>query len=152
MNNVCENIYKTARIRAEIRRAPAAEELGIAVRTLDKYENFELRVPDDIVKKMCYLYECPNLAWQHLKKSELGEFIPDVKETNIQSAALNMADDYLKFDDAYRTIIALVADGKIDNSEKERWYRLQSELNDFASSLLTLKTANIPDSNEVKKT
>lgn len=138
MNNVCENIYKTARLNAEIRRAPAAEELGIAVRTLDKYENFELRVPDDIVKRMCYLYECPNLAWQHLKNSELGIFLPDVKQTNVQSAALNVADDFLNFDETYRTVIALVADGKIDDGEKERWQMLQKELRDFASSLLTL--------------
>lgn len=92
MNNVCENIYKTARKRADLKRAPAAEELGVAVRTLDKYENFELRVPDEIVKRMCYIYNNPHLAWQHLKKSDLGEFLPDIEETNIQSATLDMHD------------------------------------------------------------
>ena len=49
MTKMGVNIYKEARKKAEFKREPAAEELGIAVRTLDKYESFELRVPDDIV-------------------------------------------------------------------------------------------------------
>ena len=55
MTKMGVNIYKEARKKAEFKREPAAEELGIAVRTLDKYESFELRVPDDIVRRMCYL-------------------------------------------------------------------------------------------------
>ena len=141
MNNLCENIYKSARIRAEIKRSPAAEELGIATRTLDKYENFELRVPDDIVKRMCYLYNNPFLAWQHLKNSELGVFLPDIKETNVQSAALNMASEYMQFEATFKTIISLVADGKIDDKEKARWEIIKNEVKDFASALLDLTTA-----------
>lgn len=141
MNNPCENIYKSARIRAEIKRGPAAEELGIATRTLDKYENFELRVPDDIVKRMCYLYNDPHLAWRHLKNSELGMFLPDIKETNVQSAALNMAAEYMQFETTFKTIISFVADGKIDEKEMERWNRIQTEVKDFASALLELATA-----------
>lgn len=142
MNNVCENIYKTARKRADLKRAPAAEELGVAVRTLDKYENFELRVPDEIVKRMCYIYNNPHLAWQHLKKSDLGEFLPNIEETNIQSATLDMADDYYDFEKTYREIIQVVADGKIDESEKIRWSKIQSELKEFASSILSLTVAS----------
>ncbi len=141
MNNPCENIYKKARKSADLKRDPAAEELGIATRTLDKYKNFELRVPDDIVKRMCYLYKNPFLAWQHLKNSELGIFLPDIKETNVQSAALNMASEYMQFEATFKTIISIVADGKIDDKEKERWEIIKNEVKDFASALLDLTTA-----------
>ena len=141
MNNPCENIYKNARKRADLKRDPAAEELGIATRTLDKYENFELRVPDDIVKRMCYLYDYPYLAWQHLKNSELGIFLPDIKETNVQNAALNMASEYMQFEATFKTIISIVADGKIDDKEKKRWEIIKNEVKDFASALLDLTTA-----------
>lgn len=141
MNNPCENIYKKARKSADLKRDPAAEELGISTRTLDKYENFELRVPDDIVKRMCYLYNNPFLAWQHLKNSEFGVFLPDIKETNVQSAALNMASEYMQFEATFKTIISLVADGKIDDKEKESWEIIKNKVKDFASALLDLTTA-----------
>lgn len=141
MNNPCENIYKKARKSADLKRDPAAEELGIATRTLDKYENFELRVPDDIVKRMCFLYKNPYLAWQHLKNSELGIFLPDIKETNVQGAALTVASEYMNFEASFRTIISIVADGKIDNEEKERWKSIQQEVKNFAAALLDLATA-----------
>ena len=69
MNKESNNIYKNARIRAGLRREPAAEELHIDVRTLDKYEAFGGRAPDEIVKKMCELYADKYLAYLHIKKS-----------------------------------------------------------------------------------
>lgn len=138
MNNIGKNIYKEARKKADFKREPAAEELGIAVRTLDKYESFELRVPDDIVKRMCYLYQDSTLAWKHIKRSELAEFLPDIGDTDIKGAALGMADDYLNFDELYKAVVRIVSDGKISKSESEDWQEIKSKLFEFAGSLITL--------------
>lgn len=138
MTKMGGNIYKEARKKAEFKREPAAEELGIAVRTLDKYESFELRVPDDIVKRMCYLYQDPSLAWRHIKRSELAEFLPDIDDTDIKGAALGMADDYLNFDELYKAIVRIVSDGKISSSEADDWQEIRNKLFEFAGSLMTL--------------
>lgn len=138
MTKMGGNIYKEARKKAEFKREPAAEELGIAVRTLDKYESFELRVPDDIVKRMCYLYQDPSLAWRHIKRSELAEFLPDIDDTDIKGAALGMADDYLNFDELYKATVRIVSDGKISSSEADDWQEIRNKLLEFAGSLMTL--------------
>lgn len=138
MTKMGVNIYKEARKKAEFKREPAAEELGIAVRTLDKYESFELRVPDDIVRRMCYLYQDPSLAWRHIKRPELSEFLPDIEETDIKGAALGMADDYLNFDDLYKAIVKIVSDGKVCAAESEDWQEIRTKLFEFAGSLMTL--------------
>ncbi len=56
MNNSSSNIYKNARLRSGLKRDPAAEELNIDVRTLDKYESLAGNPPQDVVRKMCDLY------------------------------------------------------------------------------------------------
>lgn len=138
MNKIGKNIYREARKKADFKREPAAEEFGIVVRTLDKYESFELHVPDDIVKRMCYLYQDSTLAWKHIKRSELAEFLPDIDDTDIKGAALGMADDYLNFDELYKAVVRIVSDGKISKSESDDWQGIKSKLFEFAGSLITL--------------
>jgi len=80
MNQSCENHYKTSRKNANFTQEHASELLGIAPRTLSGYENGEAKVPEDIVVKMADVYNCPLLAWWHLKKySPLGKYLPDVQ-------------------------------------------------------------------------
>lgn len=87
---------------------------------------------------MCYLYQDPSLAWRHIKRSELSEFLPDIEETDIKGAALGMADDYLNFDDLYKAIVKIVSDGKVCAAESEDWQEIRTKLFEFAGSLMTL--------------
>ncbi|MDR2558896.1 MAG: helix-turn-helix transcriptional regulator [Oscillospiraceae bacterium] len=80
MSSNCENHYKTSRKNAGLTQEHASELLGIAPRTLCGYENGEAKVPEDIVSKMADVYNCPLLAWWHLKKySPLGKYLPHVQ-------------------------------------------------------------------------
>lgn len=90
MNKTSSNIYKNARLKAGLKREPVAEELHIDVRTLDKYEALNGKAPDDIVRKMCILYDNKFLAFQHLKRGPLGEFLPDVSNKDFKGATLEM--------------------------------------------------------------
>jgi transcriptional regulator with XRE-family HTH domain len=75
-----DNRYKLSRNNAKFTQEQAAEMLGVAPRTLSDYENERARVPDDVVAAMADVYNCPLLAWWHLKNhSVLGKFLPDVQ-------------------------------------------------------------------------
>lgn len=128
MNKISENIYKTARKRAELTREAAAEELNIATRTLDKYEAIDGCPPDDIVRMMCILYNDKFLAYQHLKKSPLGEFLPDLYENNLQGAALGVISSVNGVNSMLNDLAAICADGKINEQEREIWERNKPEL------------------------
>ncbi len=138
MNSKYENIYKIARINAGMKREPAAEELNIATRTLDKYESGELKVPDDVVKKMCFLYQNSFLAYRHLQKSELGEFLPAISETNLSAATVTVMDGYNDFTDIYKNLIKMVSDGKITKDEKCDWKEAKEQAFDLAAALIAM--------------
>ena len=138
MNEMGKNIYKDARIRAGLKREPAAEELHIDVRTLDKYEALGGKAPDEIVKAMCMLYNNRFLGYQHLKLSPLGEFLPDLEDEGLQAATLSMVDDFYGVEDALKGIIRIAADGKINDNERLEWEKHKRELMELLSSLMSL--------------
>ena len=86
MNNNCVNGYKTSRQNAGFTQEQAVELISqitggdLAVRTLSDYENGHVKkVPDEIVAAMADAYNCPILAWWHMKRnSPLGKFLPDI--------------------------------------------------------------------------
>ena len=63
-----QNIYKIARTRAGLKRDPAAEELHVPVRSLDNYEALDGSPPDDIVDRMCILYDYKYLSYASLSQ------------------------------------------------------------------------------------
>jgi transcriptional regulator with XRE-family HTH domain len=101
MSKDCENHYKMSRGNAKLTQEQAVGlieqyfldvlslERPIATRTLSDYENGHTRVPDDVVAAMADVYNCPLLAWWHLKNtSVLGKFLPDIQmpQTNSDMA------------------------------------------------------------------
>lgn len=143
MNNNTNNIYKNARIKAGLKREPVAEELHIDVRTLDKYESVNGKAPDDIVKQMCLLYDNRFLAFQHLKQSPLGEFLPDLENSDFKGATLEMVLKSQDIDDIVLEIVKIASDGKIDDNEKQKWEQAKSKVlqivSTFAAVILSEK-------------
>ncbi|MBQ8981142.1 MAG: helix-turn-helix transcriptional regulator [Eubacterium sp.] len=121
MNNLSENIYKTARKKAELTREAAAEELHIGTRTLDGYESMDGNPPDDVVRRMCILYNDRFLAYRHIKRSPLGEFIPDLFESNLQGATLGVVSSVNGLNSILAEIVDICADGQINGQEREVW-------------------------------
>lgn len=63
--------YQIARKEAGLTQLDAIEALHIADSTLSSYENGRMPVPDDIVDKMCELYQNKMLAYWHLRNSSV---------------------------------------------------------------------------------
>ena len=138
MNNSSSNIYKNARLRSGLKRDPAAEELNIDVRTLDKYESLIGNPPQDIVRKMCDLYNYPYLAWQHIKKTPLGDMLPDLTEDTFQGATLSVVSDINSVNEILNEIVQIACDGKVTADERPAWQRSKKKLIKLTSSLLSL--------------
>lgn len=82
MKEICENIYKKSRKNAGLEQIEAADKLGVSARSLQNYESEMNQTipPLDIVRNMCILYKDKGLAYKHIKKSPIGDFIPDFSE------------------------------------------------------------------------
>lgn len=142
MNKTSSNIYKNARLKAGLRREPVAEELHIDVRTLDKYESLDGRVPDDVVRKMCELYNNKYLAYLHIKKSPLGEFLPDLQPTTFEGATLTMVSSLHEVNGTINQIIKIASDGKVNDCEKADWEARCEEITRLASAILSINFAD----------
>lgn len=141
MNESSHNIYKSARIKAGLKRDPAAEELHIDVRTLDKYESLDAKAPDEVVKQMCLLYSNRYLGYQHMQGSPLGEFLPNLSEETFKCATLTMIDSFYTVNDMLKNIIQIAADGKVTDAEKSTWEINRAEMMKLASSLMAVLLA-----------
>lgn len=121
MKEICENIYKKSRKSAGLEQIEAADKLGVSARSLQNYES-ELNVtlpPLDIVRNMCILYNDKGLAYKHIKKSPIGEFIPDFSEQpSLTVATLAMISDFNKMQGMIAKIVEVAKDGIIDDSER----------------------------------
>lgn len=137
----CRNIYKNARNVSGLTREAAAEELHIGTRTLDGYESIDGKPPDDTVRRMCILYDNKFLAYQHLKKSPLGEFLPELTEDDIQGATLNLICNIKDVQDILQEIVKFAA-GHTDKQDREAIERNRTKLLALASALMTLLLAD----------
>lgn len=142
MNNLSENIYKTARKKAELTREAAAEELHIGTRTLDTYESMDGHPPEDVVRRMCILYNDRFLAYRHIKKSPLGEFLPELFENNLQGATLGVVNSVNSLNAIIVELVEICADGKINEQEKEVWERSKPTIAKAIGALTELLLAN----------
>jgi len=138
MNKTSSNIYKNARLQAGLKREPVAEELHIDVRTLDKYEALNGKAPEDIVRKMCILYDNKFLAFQHLKKGPLGEFLPDITNKDFKGATLEMIAELDNVDSILMEIVKIASDGKVNENEQEAWNRNKQQIVKLVCSLYSV--------------
>ena len=144
MSRKCGDLFKAARLRAGLKRDPAAEELHIGVRTLDAYESTsEDNEPDmDMIRRMCVLYKDPDLARQYIKRSELGEFFPeivDVQENEtFQGTTLKAVDKITEAYENIRQMIKIASDGHVNKYEENEWEKLQAMLDELIRSVASL--------------
>ncbi len=143
------DIFKSARLRSGLKREPAAEELHINVRTLDAYESIsEDNEPDfRMISQMCKLYGDRSLARHYIKRSELGEFFPEIVDITgaetLQGSTLIAVDRITTAYECVRSIVQIAADGKIESEETDEWKAVQRKLADLikaATVLLSVKS------------
>ena len=140
------DLLKSARLRSGMKREPAAEELHVNVRTLDAYESIsEDNEPDmQMIAQMCKLYGDRGLARQYIKRSELGEFFPEIVDITgaetLQGSTLMAVNSISTANDYVKSIIQIASDGKISNEEKNEWKAVQRTLADLVKAATVLIT------------
>ena len=119
MSNTQRNYYKMCRETASFSQEYAAGLLSVSPRTLSDYENDKANVPDDVVYKMCEIYDTRQLAMWHLKnKSPLGEFLPEVYEpTSVGDMVFSLAIAMDTSAEAYTAISTVMRDRKLQEEE-----------------------------------
>lgn len=141
MKEICENIFKKSRKNAGFEQIEAADKLGVSARSLQNYES-ELNVtlpPMDVVRNMCILYRDKWLAYRYMKKSPLGEFLPDFTvEPSLAVATLSMLDDFTAVQNYITRVVSVTKDGKIEKNEVKDWQDFCEVANNLINSLNSL--------------
>lgn len=134
------NIYQLARESAGYTQEKSAEILGISVESLRAYECDKRIPPDKAVIKMIEIYDTQYLAYQHLKKAELGNiYIPEIKIMDLPSAILKLLNSVNCFLKRKDELIEISADGIIDKSEVLSYKEILKDLDDITNAVMTLK-------------
>ena len=137
------NIYQTARNAAGFTQERAAELLGLSVESVKAYER-DVTIPKDpTVLRMVDVYGAPFLAVQHLRAStELARsIIPDVSETDLTKAVIQLLNRIRDFAEKHRTdrLLEIADDGRIDSIERRDFDSILKELDEIVKASLTLK-------------
>ena len=124
------NIYKVARLRAEIPQIESATDLALSRRCLAAYESGARQVPEDIVLSMMKLYRAEYLGYLHLRESRVGQIILPKLHTDKSLAACTVmaqiASDQLRI--TLNELLAIAADDMVSDSEEATFKAIQEHL------------------------
>lgn len=138
------NIYKTARIKAGKTQEGAAEAIGISVESIKAYESYSRLPPAEIVDRMCIVYDALYLAYQHNRIAS-GEIkvVPEIQVLDLPRAAIQLINKVIAFADRHRDreLLQIAEDGVIDESERELFGEIVTELDGIIQAATNLKVS-----------
>lgn len=138
------NIYKTARIKAGKTQDGAAEAIGISVESIKAYESYNRLPPAEIVDRMCIVYDALYLAYQHNRIAS-GEIkvVPEIQVLDLPRAAIQLINKVIAFADRHRDreLLQIAEDGVIDESERELFGEIVTELDGIIQTATNLKVS-----------
>lgn len=137
------NIYQSPREMKGLTQEAAAERLDISVDTLGAYEQNRRRPPDKVVLRMARLYDYPYLCYQHLATGELGDVLPEVKQTSLEQATLRLVRLIGKFAKSGRLdqLMEINEDGIITAEEQPLHDAIMAELQEITTTYFELDCA-----------
>lgn len=152
MQDKCTNIYKIARQTAGKTQERFAEMLGVSVESIKLYESGQNMPSDDIVMRMCEVSGLHILGYWHLsqKSRVAADILPTVYECSLPQAVIQLICKIRDFANNHRTddLMDIAADGRIDETERERFDTIVAELNDLVQAAMTVKYAKVGEGNE----
>ena len=138
------NIYKTARIKAGKTQEGAAEAIGISVESIKAYESYSRLPPAEVVDRMCIVYDALYLAYQHNRIAS-GEIkvVPEIQVLDLPRAAIQLINKVIAFADRHRDreLLQIAEDGVIDESERELFGEIVTELDGIIQAAFNLKVS-----------
>lgn len=143
MPNDKQNIYKIARKAAGLTQEKAVELLPVSVRSLRDYEEGQ-RIPgNDIVERMCVIYNAQHLAYQHLHETNslMDRVVPVLEPRGLMELAIRLYNRMEKLDQsgALRRIMSIADDGTIDANERPEFDAIMEDITDLLTAGMELK-------------
>ena len=140
MQNGSSNIYQTARKAAGLTQEAAAERLALSVESLRAYETGQ-RIPgNDIVARMCAVYDTQFLGVQHLQLSAalLPVCIQEARPERLELATIKLVNRIIAFANRHRNdqLLAIAEDGLIDEEERPQFLAIAAELDEIIRAAL----------------
>lgn len=136
------NIYQTARKAAGLTQEAAAERLAVSDTSIRAYESGERLPGDDIVARMCAVYDTQYLGLQHLqlKAALLPECVQEAHPERLETATIKLVRRIMRFADGHRNdrLLEIAEDGVIDEAERPEFLTITAELNEIVKAALAL--------------
>ena len=122
-------IYGRYRKAAGLTQERAAELLGVTVRSVAAWERGESVPPDMRVLAMADIYNAPTICIEHLRFNVAiaRDVLPPVP--------------YVQLPQAVCQLLAIAADGRVDEMEERQFVELTEELDDVIAAALALRYA-----------
>lgn len=139
------NIYQTARKAAGLTQEAAAERLAVSDTSIRAYETGDRLPGDDIVARMCAVYDTQYLGLQHLqlKAALLPECVQEAHPERLETATIKLVRRIMRFADGHRNdrLLEIAEDGVISDSERALFEEITCELGDIVQAALALQYA-----------
>lgn len=143
MQNGSSNIYQTARKAAGLTQEAAAERLALSVESLRAYETGQRLPGNDIVARMCVVYDTQFLGVQHLQLSAalLPVCIQEARPERLELATIKLVNRIIAFANRHRNdqLLAIAEDGLIDEEERPQFLAIAAELDEIIRAALALR-------------
>ncbi len=143
MPNDKQNIYQIARKAAGLTQEKAAELLPVSVRSLRDYEEGQ-RVPgNDVVERMCVVYNAQHLAYQHLHETNglLCRIVPELEPRGLMEIAMRTYNRMARFEQSHglNRLMAIAEDGVIDANERAEFDAILDDITELVACGMELK-------------
>lgn len=139
------NIYQTARKAAGLTQEAAAERLAVSDTSIRAYESGERLPGDDIVARMCAVYNVQYLGLQHLqlKTALLPDCVQEARPEPLPVAVIKLVRRVMRFAEAHRSdqVMEIAEDGVISDGERALFEEITCELGDIVQAALALQYA-----------
>lgn len=143
MQNGSSNIYQTARKAAGLTQEAAAERLALSVESLRAYETGQRLPGNDIVARMCAVYDTQFLGVQYLQLSAalLPVCIQEARPERLELATIKLVNRIIAFANRHRNdqLLAIAEDGLIDEEERPQFLAIAAELDEIIRAALALR-------------
>ena len=138
-------IYGRYRKAAGLTQERAAELLGVTVRSVAAWERGESVPPDQRVLAMADIYSAPTLCIEHLRFNVAiaRDVLPPVPYVHLPQAVCQLcaAMQKLQNEHAGDKLLAIAADGRVDEMEQAQFVELANDLDDVIAAALALRYA-----------
>lgn len=139
-------IYQKARKKTRLTQEQAAEALHVSPKTVKAWEQGQ-RIPTNAdVMYMCEIYGTPWLALDHLRATaDMLQVLPDaITLQELPTAAITLYNRVMAFANRYRRteqLLEIAEDGAIDDTERELYHQIVTDLDGIISAALQIKYA-----------